>query len=188
MSWAVTAVLSVAVAACSGSGGTAPDAGSGGSDAGKQPPTSQETYTYYGCDDAGTYGCPRDRVFTCALEFIRTKHVHCTDDPDCTLVRLDNPCVDYFGDCYPAAVAVLEKSSFLTETDVEVKRYCDTAQCRESGSCAAVTYEARCVMGACTTVAVVDGGTDAGETDAGSSDGGTESDAGADAGSGDGGP
>lgn len=133
----------------------APDAGSTGVDAGRLD--SQEHYTYAGCDDAGTYGCPRSLVFVCALNSIRERYAACQSPADCVLVSATN-CFAHLTTCPPAAVNDAGASAFLAEANAEGERYCDGGNCRISGLCA-VSYQRQfvdCVGGRC--VALSDDG------------------------------
>lgn len=132
----------------------APDAGSA-VDAGRLD--SQENYTYSGCDDAGTYGCPRSLVFVCALNAIRERYAWCQSPADCVLVSATN-CFAHLTSCPPAAVNDAGAAAFLAEANAEGERYCDGGTCRVSGLCA-VSYQRQlvdCVSGRC--VAISDDG------------------------------
>jgi hypothetical protein len=130
-----------------------PDAGS--EDSGRPDP--QENYTYAGCDDAGTSGCPRSLVFVCALNAIRARHATCQTAADCVVVSATN-CFGHLTTCPPAAVNDANAATFLTEANAEGARYCDGGGCRSSPSCAA-SYQLQrvdCVAGKC--VALSDDG------------------------------
>lgn len=156
----VTGVM-IFVAACTPVPQPGQDAGmmDGGSlDAGTADAgDSQERYTYPGCDDAGTYHCPRSNVFVCALNSIREKYVSCQMASDCVAVSATN-CFDHLTDCPPAAVNDAGAAAFLVEANAEGERYCDGGKCRGAGSCA-FSYQRRlvdCTSGRC--VALQDDG------------------------------
>lgn len=106
-------------------------------------PNPQESYSYPGCEDAGSIYCPNLNVFACAMQSIRGKHDACQSAADCMTLTLDN-CVGYFAGCAPAAVSKLRESAFREESGIEMARYCDGAQCRLAGSCL-VMYELKLV-------------------------------------------
>lgn len=147
----VSAVLLAFTLACSPL--PAPDAGvpdastpdSGRSDAGAV--NSQETYAYAGCDDAGTYGCPRSLVFACALDTIERRHASCQAASDCVLVSPPN-CFGHWV-CRPAAVNDAGLASFLAEANLEIDRYCDGGLCRGAPSCVFSYVSADCLNGTC---------------------------------------
>ena len=97
--------------------------------------SSQDVYSYPGCDGAGTAYCPRDLVFVCALNAIERKHGGCSSDADCRLLPLGN-CFGHLSSCPPAAINAASEQAFREEAEVEVARYCDGARCGGSGSCA----------------------------------------------------
>lgn len=131
-----------------------PDAGmpdAGQADAGRPDsgePDSQERYTFAGCDDAGSSGCPRDLVFACALNTIRERYSSCQTAADCIAVSTTN-CVDVLTVCPPAAVN--DAGAFLAEANAEGEHYCRTGRCRGFGSCG-LSFQQRlvdCVAGRC---------------------------------------
>jgi hypothetical protein len=129
------------------------DAGGGVGDAGN----SQESYQYPDCD-GGFYGCPNLLTVYCALEVIRVEHASCTSDSDCTRVDLVNRCIGW-GVCRPSFVGSDAGSTFQSEAQAEIDRYCHTGTCMESPSCVhdANDYIGRCLGGQC-TAQLPDGG------------------------------
>lgn len=115
--------------------------------------TSQERYTFAGCDDAGAVYCPRDLVFVCALDSIERKHGACTAAADCQLVSVAN-CFGYLASCPPAAVNAQRADDFRQAAAVEITRYCEGAVCHGSSSCAASYADGgvRCEAGRCIAV------------------------------------
>ena len=111
---------------------------------------SQERYTWPGCDDAGSYGCPRSRVFICALDSIQARHASCQTAADCVAVSTTN-CFGYLTDCAPAAVNATSAAAFLAEANAEGARYCDGGHCGGSASCSS-SYDLKltdCLFGKC---------------------------------------
>jgi hypothetical protein len=117
-------------------------------------PGSQQTYSYAGCEGAGTYHCPNSLVFTCALDSIRTRHAACQTAADCVLVRVRN-CFGHLESCPPAAVS--DAGAFLEEAMLEVHGYCDSASCYGSPSCAFDFTHVDCLAGRC-VARTADGG------------------------------
>lgn len=111
------------------------------------PPTAQESYRYPGCDDAGTYACPRSLVFTCALNSIEQRYRACTTAADCVLVSPRN-CFGHWV-CRPAAVNDAGLADFLAEVDTEVRRYCELPACISSPACAFSYDQVGCISGRC---------------------------------------
>lgn len=116
----------------------------------------QSEYTYAGCNDAGTYGCPNDLVFNCALEQIEAKHGGCQSDTDCVAVDFDTCQGNYT--CTPAVVS--DAGAFLAEANIELDRYCDGGPCRSFATCAngRNDYQPRCIQNRCRPE-LIDGGT-----------------------------
>lgn len=155
------------VAACtpiSGAGPGSADAGSadagstdaGSTDAGSTDagsPDSQQSYTYPGCEDAGSDGCPHLGVFACALNAIREKYLACQSAADCVAVSATN-CVEAFTICPPAAVSDAGAAAFLAEANLEGARYCDGGRCGSGGLCG-LSFRGRqvdCLGGRCVAV------------------------------------
>lgn len=126
-----------------------PDGGDAGGGTGPQ-----QQYTYQGCEDAGTYGCPNDLTFYCALDTIEARYNACSSSADCVLVDTGD-CVGYTS-CVPAAVSLASRATFEAEAATEVTRYCSGATCMSSGSCAEFYDSVACIAGRC--VAVADAG------------------------------
>lgn len=136
------------------------DAGAFSSDAGNDGGvvdggTSQDLYTYPGCEDAGSYGCPNLLVFNCALRDIEARHNDCATPSDCVAVPVAN-CVGVLSSCPPAAVSDAGRENFLRQATHEVWSYCGDggATCVSAGSCAASYRLGRtaCVNGHCVAV------------------------------------
>lgn len=145
--------------------GLLPDAGNrdadGGHDAGLGDElTSQHRYSYPGCEDAGTYGCPNLPVFYCAMRAVEGRHNSCSVPSDCVAAPIRN-CVGALSSCPPAAVTVVGHDAFVIEAQAEVWRYCGDggATCVTSGSCGYAYSQERatCVNGRCVPV-LTDGG------------------------------
>jgi hypothetical protein len=111
------------------------------------PPTAQESYRYPGCDDAGTYACPRSLVFTCALNSIEQRYRACTTAADCVLVSPKN-CFGHWV-CRPAAVNDAGLADFLAEAETEIARYCETPGCAGGPACLEIPSRAGCLNGRC---------------------------------------
>lgn len=94
----------------------------------------QTGYSYAGCD-GGTYVCPNDLAFYCALQTIQAKHNQCTTAADCVVAPTAN-CVGFLTGCPPAAVRLQQRDAFLDEAAAEASRYCDGARCMGSAVCA----------------------------------------------------
>lgn len=126
-------------------------------DAGHNP---QADYSYAGCEDAGSYGCPNDQVLACALTTIRAKYDECQQSGDCVVAPVPN-CIGVYSSCPPAAVNDAGHAAFLAEAAIEVDRYCDGGLCRSSPSCAFSYQQGRvdCVNGRCVAQPDVDAGT-----------------------------
>lgn len=122
--------------------------------------TSQHRYTYPGCEDAGTYGCPNLLVFYCAMRAIEARHNSCSVRSDCVAAPIQN-CVGALSSCPPAAVTVVGRDAFVIEAQAEVWRYCGDggATCGSSGSCASSYSQelATCLNGRCVPL-LTDGG------------------------------
>ncbi|MFL5320304.1 MAG: hypothetical protein ACJ790_11660 [Myxococcaceae bacterium] len=140
---------------CDGGGGssdsgTPPEIHDGGHDAGL---SSQEAYSYAGCEDAGSYTCANLLVFSCALHAIQGKYNACNSPSDCVAVVIPN-CVGVLTDCAPAAISDAGLAAYRSEATTEINRYCATATCFSAPSCAYSFTQrlADCVNGRCVPV------------------------------------
>lgn len=112
------------------------------------PADAQSAYRYAGCDDAGTYGCPNDLVFSCAMRAIHDRHDGtCQQAADCADVTLPN-CMGV-GVCTPVAVPVGAREAYLAEARAEIAHYCDGGTCHGSPSCVGVPERVDCIGGRC---------------------------------------